>query len=121
MRLISEKMYLHYLEGAAYREEKRVSAQNERRGKKSEQDDAEFDFVTPGFTNRRAEEEANVDNEIEVPDQFASAVPVIEPPPKRKDGSKKTSSRKKPKAVASAGGSGQEGEEDMMEQDAVTV
>ncbi|KAJ6564342.1 hypothetical protein B0H19DRAFT_1258798 [Mycena capillaripes] len=119
MRLISEKMYLHYLEGTAYREEKRVSAQNERRGKKLEQDDAEFDFVTPGFTNRRAEEEALAENEVEVPDEQEHAVPLIEPPPKRKDAAKKNSSRKKQKGGASEGGAGAEGEDDLMEQDVV--
>ncbi|KAJ7258309.1 hypothetical protein C8J57DRAFT_1234485 [Mycena rebaudengoi] len=62
MRLITEKMYLHYLEGAAYREEKRVTAQNERRGKKANKElDDEFAFITPGFADRRAEEESYIE------------------------------------------------------------
>ncbi|KAJ6568902.1 hypothetical protein B0H19DRAFT_1065681 [Mycena capillaripes] len=51
--------------GATCCEEKRVSAQNERCGRKLEQDDTEFDFVTLGFTNWRAEKEALAENEVE--------------------------------------------------------
>ncbi|KAJ6568903.1 hypothetical protein B0H19DRAFT_1065683 [Mycena capillaripes] len=119
MRLISEKMYLHYLEGATYCEEKRVSAQNERCGRKLEQDDTEFDFVTLGFTNCRAEKEALAENEVEVPDEQEHVVSLIEPPPKRKDAAKKNSSHKKQRAGALEGGAGAEGEDDLMEYDVV--
>ncbi|KAJ7269041.1 hypothetical protein C8J57DRAFT_1212626 [Mycena rebaudengoi] len=130
MRLITEKMYLHYLEGAAYREEKRVTAQNERRGKKADKElDDEFAFITPGFADRRAEEESYIeehhtgDARNPTPEREEETPPVdaVNPtasgsgPAKRKTSGGKSKAKR---AKVGASDEGMEVEQDGMEEDA---